>query len=186
MGDRSDFLTSNGIYTEKCNGTIVRFYGGKILRDHRLVSEDLWVSKGKVIAPQKHSDKDIDVKEFIVSPGFIDLQLNGAFGVDLTTSPEKVGQVAQQLPKYGVTSFLPTVVSSTADQYRQILPLLQPCRGGAHGASSLGVHLEGPFVNSCRCGVHDTEALQSDCYSLKECYGSLDVRSVYYGYMFFC
>src|SRR5207248_688310 len=43
----------------------------------------------------------------IIAPGFIDLQLNGAYGHDFTTNPETIFQVAAMLPQTGVTAFLP-------------------------------------------------------------------------------
>ncbi|MEZ5217293.1 MAG: hypothetical protein R2715_12120 [Ilumatobacteraceae bacterium] len=47
-------------------------------------------------------------------PGFVDLQCNGGLGVDLTTEPERWLELARWLPTTGVTSFLPTVVTTSA------------------------------------------------------------------------
>ena len=44
-------------------------------------------------------------------PGFIDLQLNGAHGIDLTRQPERIDELAAQLPQHGVTAFVPTIVT---------------------------------------------------------------------------
>ena len=49
---------------------------------------------------------DIDAQGWIVSPGWIDIQINGGFGIDLTTNPELLWEVAAKLPKFGVTGFL--------------------------------------------------------------------------------
>ncbi len=49
-------------------------------------------------------------------PGFIDLQLNGAFGHDFTTNPGTIWEVAAALPRWGVTSFLPTIITSPRSQ----------------------------------------------------------------------
>jgi N-acetylglucosamine-6-phosphate deacetylase len=48
----------------------------------------------------------------LLCPGFIDLQINGAFGADIGTDPEAIGTLAAHLPATGVTSFLPTLISS--------------------------------------------------------------------------
>src|SRR5436305_9742858 len=48
----------------------------------------------------------------MLAPGFIDLQINGAFGSDFTADPTTIWRVGEQLPKYGVTAFLPTVITS--------------------------------------------------------------------------
>ena len=54
----------------------------------------------------------IDAAGCSVVPGFIDLQLNGAFGHDFTADPGAIWRVAARLPRYGVTSFLPTIITS--------------------------------------------------------------------------
>src|SRR3954466_15736561 len=48
----------------------------------------------------------------LVAPGFVDLQFNGAFGSDFTADPSTIWEVGARLPEYGVTAFLPTVVTS--------------------------------------------------------------------------
>ena len=154
---------------------ITRYYNGRILREHVLRQEDLWVVNGEVISPQQEADENIDVDGKIIAPGFIDLQLNGAFGIDLSTEPEKVMDVAKQLPKYGVTAFLPTVISSKKEVYQKILPHLQPKKLQKH-AEILGIHLEGPFLNPNKSRAHDRTLMQSfeKHPSPLEFYGSLD------------
>src|SRR6266404_5233687 len=58
------------------------------------------------------------VKANIVSPGLIDLQINGGFGFDLGDSEEALRVLAARLPATGVTAFLPTLVSREAGAYR--------------------------------------------------------------------
>ncbi|MBI3732857.1 MAG: N-acetylglucosamine-6-phosphate deacetylase [Chloroflexi bacterium] len=96
----------------------------------------------------------------IIAPGFIDLQVNGAFGHDFTTQPETINAVAHQLLAAGVTAFLPTIITTPLQQYPKVfeaLPLLSPSgavvRGG--GARVLGLHLEGPYLSPERPGAHD-------------------------------
>ena len=54
----------------------------------------------------------IDAAGLILALGFIDLQINGAFGDDFTADPATIWRVAEKLPRYGVTAFLPTIVTS--------------------------------------------------------------------------
>ena len=54
----------------------------------------------------------IDAAGLILAPGFIDLQFNGAFGDDFTADPGTIWRVAEGLPRYGVTAFLPTIITS--------------------------------------------------------------------------
>src|SRR5688500_5699857 len=51
-----------------------------------------------------------------LAPGFTDLQLNGAFGHDFTSDPSTSWEVAAQLPRYGVTAFLPTIITSPPER----------------------------------------------------------------------
>lgn len=60
----------------------------------------------------------------ILAPGFLDIQINGAFGVDFSNSETKqdeVRRVASGLAAHGVTSFCPTVVTSAPETYRRVL-----------------------------------------------------------------
>src|ERR1700716_3390311 len=54
----------------------------------------------------------LDAAGRFLAPGFIDLQLNGAFGLDFTAAPETIWEVGARLAQYGVTAFLPTIVAS--------------------------------------------------------------------------
>ncbi len=97
----------------------------------------------------------------LLAPGFIDLQINGAFGNDFTNEPGTIWEVASQLPRYGVTSFLPTIVSSP----REMVVMAQDviCEGappGFKGATPLGLHLEGPFLNPAKRGAHNPTHLR--------------------------
>jgi N-acetylglucosamine-6-phosphate deacetylase len=47
-----------------------------------------------------------------VLPGFVDLQVNGAFGIEAATEPERLSELSRKLHSTGTTSILPTVISS--------------------------------------------------------------------------
>jgi N-acetylglucosamine-6-phosphate deacetylase len=89
-------------------------------------------------------------------PGFIDLQVNGGFGMDFATSPETIWQVGENLTRFGVTSFLPTIISSKPETIRHAQAVLhQGPPSGYCGAGVIGLHLEGPYLNPEKCGAHD-------------------------------
>src|SRR4051794_30679466 len=54
----------------------------------------------------------VDARGLLVAPGFLDLQVNGAFGLDFTENPVTIWEVGAGLVQYGVTGFLPTIVTS--------------------------------------------------------------------------
>lgn len=95
-------------------------------------------------------------------PGFIELQVNGAGGHDLTADPASLWEVAAALPRYGVTSFLPTIVTSppgTVEAAQHILAAGPPA--GHAGARPLGLHVEGPFISPVRHGAHEPALLRA-------------------------
>jgi N-acetylglucosamine-6-phosphate deacetylase len=103
----------------------------------------------------------IDAAGLLLVPGFIDLQINGAFGHDFTADPTSIWTVAAGLPRYGVTSFLPTIVTSpleTIATAQQVLARGAP--GGRNGAVPLGLHVEGPFLNPDKKGAHNPAFLR--------------------------
>ncbi len=112
----------------------------------------------------------------LLCPGFVDLQINGAFGADLGTDPEAIRTLAARLPATGVTSFLPTLISSPPERYETFLAALE--NGAAEeGARVLGAHLEGPFLAPERKGAHDPANLRPvDLGLLRELLRSGKVR----------
>jgi len=95
----------------------------------------------------------------IICPGFVDLQINGAFGTDVGPDPKDLAALARELPKTGVTSFLPTAISWTAERYDDFLEALEDV-SRSPGAKILGAHMEGPFLAPTRKGAHDPANLR--------------------------
>ena len=123
---------------------IVRFTNCCLLRDHDLVAEDLFVQGGVIADPKKlfwdgqKADVTIDCEGMILAPGFIDLQLNGAFGCDFSTPDglsESVDKVSAGVLAHGVTAYLPTVITSSAETYQRVMPKLTP-RAGRRAAAA--------------------------------------------------
>ncbi|PLB44703.1 N-acetyl-glucosamine-6-phosphate deacetylase [Aspergillus steynii IBT 23096] len=171
---------------------ITKFTNCRIIRGNDLIEQDVWIDSlsGKILRAQEafyglhlSPDEVIDLGGRILAPGLIDVQLNGAQGFDFSVPcasreeyEEGLCMVNKGLARTGVTSYLPTVVSSTPEVYWKVLPSLGP-PGNTHsaedGAESLGAHVEGPFISPGRNGVHKTEVLQAakDFEDLIECYG---------------
>jgi N-acetylglucosamine-6-phosphate deacetylase len=104
----------------------------------------------------------LDAEGMSLVPGFIDLQLNGGFGHDFTTSPETIWDVATELPQYGVTSFLPTIITSPLETVARGQKVLHNGNGnGKSGAVPLGLHVEGPFLNPKKKGAHNAKHLRT-------------------------
>ena len=146
------------------------FRGADLVIDDALRRGDLVVEGGRIVAielstgtPSVAPEPDmeiVDVDRCVISPGFIDLQCNGAVGVDITTDPQGIVAVAHALPRFGVTSFLPTVVTSRAASRQAAIDALVALRGAAPGrpdrtgADPIGLHLEGPMISRQHLGAH--------------------------------
>src|SRR5436190_24356130 len=82
--------------------------GAAVIADGRIVDVRLGGAGEVGALPAPRLDADI------VSPGLIDLQVNGGFGLEVGGDPVALRGLAAQLPSSGVTTFLPTAVSSSA------------------------------------------------------------------------
>ena len=88
-----------------------------------------------------------------LAPGFVDLQVNGGGGVLLNDQPTMEGMlaIARAHRRFGTTSCLPTLITDTREKTRRAIA------GAAEVAGQsgiIGLHLEGPFINPARAGVH--------------------------------
>jgi N-acetylglucosamine-6-phosphate deacetylase len=129
---------------------------GHVLTPHGVVDGVVVVEGGLVVSIEPADG----VPDRWVAPGFIDLQINGADGIDVTSQPERIGELAARLPRAGVTAFLPTVVTSPTavrDHALAVFAALEP----GPGAVPLGLHLEGPMLSPVRRGAHP-EAFLAD------------------------
>jgi len=102
----------------------------------------------------------LDADGLLLTPGFIDMQFNGGFGDDFTADPTTIWQVAAGLPRWGVTAFLPTVITSPLERIAQAQQVVLSEPAGFRGATPLGLHVEGPFLNPQKKGAHNPAYLQ--------------------------
>ncbi|WP_322937940.1 N-acetylglucosamine-6-phosphate deacetylase [Nocardioides bizhenqiangii] len=116
---------------------------------------DVAVVGGRVAEPGSATGTSYDAAGLTVLPGLIDLQVNGVAGIDLTLEPERLWEAAAALPAYGVTAFLPTVITSAPDaRDRALATFVDGPPAGWAGALPLGLHFEGPMLAPARKGAH--------------------------------
>ncbi|GLK79394.1 N-acetylglucosamine-6-phosphate deacetylase [Methylopila turkensis] len=98
----------------------------------------------------------------LLAPGFVDVQVNGGGGVLLNDdpSPEALAAIAAAHRRFGTTGLLPTLITDTRAAMAQTLDAARAAiAAGAPGV--LGVHIEGPFLNPLRKGVHDPALMRA-------------------------
>lgn len=98
----------------------------------------------------------VDLRGQILVPGFIDTQVNGGgdrlFNDDPTV--ETIAAIGAAHRRFGTTGFLPTLISDDVHKIEAALDAVR--RAIASGvAGVLGVHIEGPFLNAEKKGIHD-------------------------------
>ena len=139
-----------------------------VLPDRELVNAGVLVSDGRIAwiggsagdAPTYSTAEEIDLSGTTLLPGFIDVHIHGAMGVDvMAATSRELLEVSEYLATQGVTGWLPTLVPGTDENYASVAAAVSDARGTTDfkGARILGLHYEGPFVNSAQCGALHVE-----------------------------
>lgn len=131
-----------------------------------IVEGDRIVAAGaRASTPVPRGAKRIDARGKVVTPGLVDLHINGFGGVDVFgASRAGITKMGAALAAHGVTAFVPTVVTSPFPALlRAIARLTQiveaPPADGA--AEPLGVYVEGPFLSDAKRGAHPSQDLRA-------------------------
>jgi N-acetylglucosamine-6-phosphate deacetylase len=95
-------------------------------------------------------------------PGFIDLHVHGAVGHEaMDASLDGLQAMARFYARRGVTAFLPTTWTAAQPAILRALERIAAAMGPVQGgASILGAHVEGPYLNPARCGAQDTRHIR--------------------------
>ena len=146
----------------------IALHNGRVLRGQALVEgQCVLLEGGRIldIVPENHPSVRgagrLDLQGNMLLPGFIDSQVNGGGGVLFNDSPsvEAIRQIGRAHRRFGTTSFMPTLISADLDV---VARAIAAARGAieARVPGVLGIHIEGPFLNVERKGVHDPAKLR--------------------------
>jgi N-acetylglucosamine-6-phosphate deacetylase len=141
---------------------------GRLLTGSGLVSgQTLLLSGARIEALVDPADArckhavTVDLGGQLLLPGFIDVQVNGGGGVLFNDdpNPESIRAIGAAHRRFGTTGFLPTLISDDLDTIGRAIAAVQASLdAGMPGV--LGIHIEGPFLNWARRGVHDSKHLR--------------------------
>ncbi|MDK9765007.1 N-acetylglucosamine-6-phosphate deacetylase [Vibrio sp. D420a] len=137
------------------------YTGSDVLTDHAVVVENGLI---KQVCPVAELPDGIEVRDLDganLSPGFIDLQLNGCGGVMLNDeiTAETMQIMHRANLKSGCTSFLPTLITSSDEDMRAVITAAREYHN-QYQNQSLGLHLEGPYLNVAKKGIHSVDHIR--------------------------
>jgi len=146
---------------------LLAFRNGKLLTGAGIEAErTLLVRNGRIEAlvgarEVLGADRVIDLGGQLLAPGFVDCQVNGGGGALFNDHPtaETIATIARAHRRFGTTGFLPTLISDDLDVVTRGFDAVRVAIArGVPGV--LGIHIEGPFLNEAKRGVHDARKLR--------------------------
>lgn len=134
----------------------ILYTGAEELRHHAVVVEGDRIHHLCPLDQLPEACERISLPGAHISPGFIDLQLNGCGGVMFNDAiaPETLEVMHRTNLQSGTTSYLPTLITAPDGDMLQAMAVIQAYRQ-QHSHSVLGLHLEGPYLNPKRKGIHN-------------------------------
>jgi N-acetylglucosamine-6-phosphate deacetylase len=145
------------------------YTGDQVLQNYALLIESARILD---LVPERELTKEIpqiDGQGWAAAPGFIDLQLNGCGGVMFNDAitVATLDTMHHTNLKSGTTSFLPTLITTSDEAMRQAMMVVKHYRH-QHPNRVLGLHLEGPYLNPKRGGIHDASFIRSPDQAMVE------------------
>jgi N-acetylglucosamine-6-phosphate deacetylase len=122
---------------------------------------------GRIAALPRESDlppsaRREDLGGGLLVPGFIDTQVNGGGGILFNDAPtvETIRAIGRAHRSFGTTGFLPTLISDDLHVIRSGIEAVQEAIAESV-PGVLGIHIEGPFLNEHRKGIHDADKIRA-------------------------
>jgi N-acetylglucosamine-6-phosphate deacetylase len=141
----------------------IAFINGKVLTETGFAQTPVRVDGARITGfAESGVDLVVDLEGGYLLPGFIDTQVNGGGGALFNDSPtvEAIAAIGAAHRQYGTTGFLPTLISDDLPTVAKAIAAVDAAiEAGVPGV--LGIHIEGPFLNEARKGVHDASKFRT-------------------------
>ncbi|HMU45054.1 MAG TPA: N-acetylglucosamine-6-phosphate deacetylase [Chitinophagaceae bacterium] len=150
-------MLKSGIYTAP------KIFTGDIwLTDHAIIIKDNLIDSIVPINELSSSDKIKSWPDCIIVPSFIDLQIYGAYSKLLAVCPEpdSLYKLKEYCESGGAAFCLPTVATNTTETFYNCIDAVREYWNSG-GGGILGLHLEGPWINTAKRGAHIESLIHS-------------------------
>lgn len=136
------------------------FDGNHVLEGRAVVVEN---GRIRAVPIEKDLGPGIEIRQIegLLAPGFIDVQVNGGGGMlfNDVRSVECVRTIAEAHRPYGTVGLLPTFITDTRERMGEAVEAMRQALA-ARIPGVLGIHVEGPFINPERKGVHNADYMR--------------------------
>jgi N-acetylglucosamine-6-phosphate deacetylase len=141
--------------------------GGNVVLPDRVLGPATVVMQDGIIVevalgdrPSSGGSDRVDCTGHFVVPGFIDVHVHGVEGVDTLDGATAISEIAERLPRHGVTAFCPTSLACGPSELKTMLAAVRASRAASSGARVLPAHLESNFLNPEYRGAQPLECLR--------------------------
>ncbi|HET6941725.1 MAG TPA: N-acetylglucosamine-6-phosphate deacetylase, partial [Sphingomicrobium sp.] len=146
----------------------VALINGRVLLDGHLANgKAVVVDSGRIVAVIEQTQLPAgmdrhDLQGGLLVPGFIDTQVNGGGGVLFNDAPtiDTIRTIGRAHRTFGTTGFLPTLISDDLHVIRSGIEAVEAAIA-ENVPGVLGIHIEGPFLNEHRKGIHDADKIRA-------------------------
>lgn len=140
------------------------YTGHERLDNHAIIIDGTLIKDICPLADLPANIEQHDLQGAILSPGFIDLQVNGCGGVQFNDNKENVTlehlEIMQKAnERTGCTSYLPTLITCSDELMKHGVEVMSEYLK-THRNQALGLHLEGPYINIIKKGTHNPEFIR--------------------------
>lgn len=157
-GENTDSVYDN-YFLAIINGTVIN-PGTEAKKENILIYKDRIIATGSNLPDTFPEDVDnisvIDAKGLIITPGLIDQHIHGGYGCDFNQSSSKdMLNLANQLPRHGITAIVPTIMTAPKDVIKNQINKVKLAKEQLpeNYTKFLGIHLEGPYLSQKYKGI---------------------------------